>query len=105
MARTMHLMNSFGHVTIHWEATNDAMILPAIQWMLDHKFKFFILSEANEIPLTSITELTDRRIILPDESLQQLYELGVLQIGGVAIDDNAEVLEHDTIVTQPAQGG
>ena len=116
MARTMHLLNSFGHLTVHWELQNNALVLPAIQQMLNEKYKFFILSGGNEVEVTNINELVDRRIILPDETLQRLYDSGLLKIGGVTIEDDAEttgavattpeeVLENDTIAIQPAQGG
>jgi len=118
MARTMHLLNSLGHVTIHWEQQNDTTVLPVIQNMLDRGFKFFILSDQQEqVPATTIDEMAAaRRVIISDEGLQQLQDSGVIQIGGIAIDETdettgeqaktaEEVAEHDTVVTQPARGG
>jgi hypothetical protein len=118
MARTIHLLNSLGHVTVHWDEQNDATVVPAIQSMLDRGYKFFILdADSDHVPVISIADVTEtRRIVISDDSLQQLHDAGLLQVGGVIVDDDIEttgelaktveaVTEHDTLVTQPASGG
>ena len=122
MPRTMHLLNSLGHLTIHWEVQNDELVLPVIQSMLDQQFKFFILSESGDVEVTSIDDLGGRQVKILDETLnaladlQKLQEAGQVQVGGVSIDDEAEttgelattpeaVAAHDTIAVQPARGG
>jgi len=113
----MHLLNSLGHVTIHWDEQNDSTVLPVIQDMLDRGFKFFILEQEEHTPVTSIDDVaSSRRVIISDDGLEQLRDAGLIQIGGIAIEDDAattgeqaktpeEVAEHDTVVTQPARGG
>jgi hypothetical protein len=115
MARTMHLMNSLGHLTVHWEEQNDESIHPVIQSMLDHGYRFFILKDAAEVQVSAISEITDRRVIIPDNDLQQLCAAGLLAVGG-ELDEDAEttgdvaqtvedVTAHDTVVTPPMRGG
>jgi hypothetical protein len=114
----MHMLNSHGHVSIHWEEQNDVHILPVIEKMLAQGYKFFIVGDNNEqVAVTDTTEVaTTRRITLSDDSLQQLYDAGLIQVGGITIEDDAEttgeqaktpeaVAEHETVVTKPASGG
>jgi hypothetical protein len=115
----MHLLNSSGHVTIHWEPQNDEKVLPVIQGMLDKGYKFFILSAADQsqVTVTSVADVvTIRQISLSDENLQQLHDAGLLTIGGITIKDEAEttgelaktpaaVAANETVVTKPAAGG
>lgn len=115
MARTIHMLNSHGHVTVHWEEQNDSLVLPVIQEMLDKGYKFFILAGDNEhVAATTIDDVAARRIIISDESLEKLREF--IQVGGVTIEEDAEttgelagtpedVASHDTVATQPMQGG
>jgi hypothetical protein len=117
MPRTMHMLNSQGHVTIHWEPQNDAQVLPVIERMLAQGYRFFILDENQaEVPVTSTAEVaTERHIMLADESLQQLHDAGLIQVGGVTIEEHVEtvgvaataedVAAHDTVATKPARGG
>jgi hypothetical protein len=111
----MHLMNSLGHLTVHWEEQNDEAIHPIIQKMLDSGYRFFILKDAAEVPITALSEITERRVIIPDDDLQQLCAAGLLEVGG-ELDETAEttgdvartiedVTEHDTVVSPPARGG
>lgn len=115
MARRMHLMNSLGHLTVHWEEQNDDSVHPVIQKMLDHGYRFFILKDAAEVQVTAVNEITERRVIIPDDDLQQLCAAGLLEVGG-ELDEAAEttgevagtvedVTEHDTVVTPPVRGG
>lgn len=120
MARTMHMLNSNGHVSIHWEEQNDAAILPTIEKMLAQGYKFFVLKEVTMEVMVPVEKLADvaeqREVVLDDAALQQLYDAGLLQVGGVTVDDDAEttdelantpeaVVENDTLVTQPVSGG
>ena len=115
MARKMHLLNSLGHLTVTWEQQNDEALRPVIQTMLNRGFRFFILKEAAEVQVTTPDEITERRVIIPDDDLQQLCAAGLLSVGGEleeAAETTGEVARtveavegNDTVVTPPARGG
>jgi hypothetical protein len=114
MARTVALLCSLGDMTIGWDATNDAAILPIIQKMIDSGVRFFIVKKKEQRVVTKLTQATDaRKIVIPDASLQGLFASGLLTIGSILLAETTgeiaetagQVAENDTVAVNPAAGG
>jgi hypothetical protein len=116
MARTISLLCSLGDITIGWNATNDAAVLPVIQQMIDNGVRFFIVRKKDkQIAVTKVTQTADsRKVVIPDASLQTLFASGLLTIGSLLVAESigpeiartaAEVADNDTVATQKVAGG
>jgi len=114
MARTIAFVCSLGDLTVGWDATNDADMIPIIQKMLDSKIRFHITRKRKKVEVEKLTQALDaRKITLPDESLQRLKMAGLLMVGAFMMGESTgeiaetaeQVIENDTVATQPAGGG
>lgn len=118
MARTCSLLCSLGDITINWDSSNDAAVLPVIQKMIDSGVRFFILGKKSKrTQVVKVTQAADaRKVVIPDASLQNLFAAGLLTVGSLLANESVEttgevaktaeqVAENDTIATQRAGGG
>jgi hypothetical protein len=90
-------------------------MLPIIQQMIENKIRFHkVTSKGNIRAIERPSQaMKARKIILPDESLQRLAAAGMLMITALMIGDTTgeiattaqEVIDSDTVATQPARGG
>lgn len=115
MARTISLLCSRGDLTVSWQPENDAVMLPAIQKLIDLKVRFFVLKKRDKlVPVEKITHVADlRKVVIPDETLQGLFATAVLTVTGLLLGDATgeiaqtaqDVVDNDTLAVQPVAGG
>ena len=115
MSRTFSVLCSLGDISLKWDPENDDKVLPIIQKLLDKQVRFFVLKKKDKlIPVEKVSQTADvRKVVIPDESLQDLFADGLLTIGGLLLGEPTgeiaktpqQVAENDTVAVQPAAGG
>jgi hypothetical protein len=115
MARTMVFTCFLGDVTWGWEPKDDQYMLVWLQTLLDGKFKFHITKKNAKLrEVTKVTQVADlRKVTFKDDEFLKLLVTGVLgtvptRVGpstGEIARTPEEIIDNDTIVTQPVAGG
>lgn len=120
MTRTVHHQyrtGPEGHISIGWDAEDDAKMVPAMQALIDSGHTIWIVKRnpLREERLTRVADLTDNRhVVAKDPELAELFRAGVV---GMANDDDApietirrttdarEAASNDTVTHRPLRGG
>jgi hypothetical protein len=91
-----------GDTVLTWQEQNDAIVLPAIEALMQRGYLFSRLQDGTVTAVTSTSA--------------QMHADGVLAIGGVTLQEDSgvatellrtpeEVIAADTVVTPPMKGG
>jgi hypothetical protein len=119
MSRELIFLDGSGHTVIRWNEASDTKMRAAIDGLMQKGHAFFVVEYANngavqvEHAINNPNELTERSVVVSDDSLKALYDQGALRVGNGLwgavssmvrrLKTPAEILEFATAPSEPSR--